>query len=132
MADNSQDDLRDRLDRELAEANDKFATELYRQTSWRFWLGSRNHRLILGPYNAMQLGAIYRYILLVMFIAGVTLTVISQATRELGVALIVGLSLRSALLWPKHGTYCESKSSLSKMSWSAMCITATLSVMRRR
>lgn len=90
MTDNSQDDLRDRLDKELSEADEQFTAELYRRASWEFWLGSRNHRLILGPYNSMQLGVIYRYILLALFIAGVTLTVISQETRELGVALVVG------------------------------------------
>jgi hypothetical protein len=66
MADNSQDD-RDRPDRELSEANDQFMAQLYRQTRVGIWLGPRNHKLVLGPYNAMQLGSIYRYILLAFF-----------------------------------------------------------------
>ena len=89
MADNSQDD-RDRLDRELSEANDQFMAQLYRETRVGLWLGPRNHRLVLGPYNAMQLGTIYRGTLLLLFAAGVTFTLVSQVTRELGIALIVG------------------------------------------
>ena len=58
MDDGSQEDLRNRLYGELAEAYDGFFTELVQATRiWGFWVGRRR---IAGPYSAWGLARIYQ------------------------------------------------------------------------
>ena len=96
MDDGSQDDLRDRLYRELSEAYDGFFTELVQTTRiWGFWVGRRR---IVGPYSSWGLARIYQVMLLVFFVAGVVLSVLSPGNQGLGSALVVG-SLFAAGAW---------------------------------
>ncbi len=88
MDDDSQDDLRDRLCGELSEAYYRFYVELTQATRlWGFWVGRLR---IFGPYSAGGVARIYRAMLLVFFVAGVILSVVSHVTQGLGAALVVG------------------------------------------
>lgn len=96
MDDGSQDDLRNRLYRELAEAYDGFFAELVQATRiWGFWVGRRR---IAGPYSSWAMARIYQVMLLAFFVAGVTLSVLSPGSQGLGSALVVG-SLFAAGAW---------------------------------
>src|SRR5260370_5703318 len=97
MMDNgSQDDLRDRLYVELSEASHEFCPELVQETRiWGLWVGRRR---IFGPYSSWGVARIYQVMLLVLFVAGVILSVLSPGNQGLGAALVVG-SLFAAGAW---------------------------------
>ncbi|MEJ3744687.1 hypothetical protein WEI85_15500 [Actinomycetes bacterium KLBMP 9797] len=79
----------DELTDQIADAYAAFRRETYAATqSWGYWTGTG--RRLLGPFNAAQVAGIYRLILAALFALGVVFTVVSDATTEMGMALIVG------------------------------------------
>lgn len=74
---------------ELAAAYAAFHREAYAATRrWGYWTGTG--RRVIGPLNAAQIARVYRGVLAALFALGVLFTVVSDATTELGMALIVG------------------------------------------
>src|SRR5215467_12433947 len=102
MDNDSHDDPRDLLYEELSVAYYRFYVELYQTTRvWGYWVGS--HR-IFGPYGAEGIARIYRATLLLTFVGGVILSVVSHATEGLGNALVVG-SLFAFGAWMAQAWY---------------------------
>ena len=102
MDNDSHDDSRNRLYEELSTAYYRFYVELYQTTRiWGYWVGS--HR-IFGPYGAEGIARIYCVILLLTFVGGVILSVVSHATEGLGNALVVG-SLFALGAWMAQAWY---------------------------
>ena len=122
MDDGSQHDLRNCLYGELAEAYDGFFKELVQATRiWGFWVGRRR---IAGPYSAWGVARIYQVVLLVFFVAGVILSVLSPGNQGLGSALVVG-SLFAAGAWIAQLWICRrrngSGSATSYLARSGCC-----------
>jgi hypothetical protein len=66
----------------------EFRDQASQRHGWGFWTGSG--RRLIGPFNAAGVARLYRLLLTLAFVAGVSLTLVGGTVGQLGAALVIG------------------------------------------